>query len=108
MRVEKLDAAVGETVELDKVSMLAKDEGVVVDPKALESAKVVAEVVEQDRAKKIPRFQVQAPEKLPSHLRSSPVLHRVAHSRDRRLAHTAEYERTPPGRRGYGPGRMIE
>ena len=53
LRVEKLDASVGETVELDSVCMLAKDDGVVLEKDALASAKVVAEVVRQDRAKKI-------------------------------------------------------
>ncbi len=43
----------GDTVELDKVNLLAKDDGVVVEPGALADAKVVCEVVEQDRAKKI-------------------------------------------------------
>jgi large subunit ribosomal protein L21 len=53
MRVEKLDAPVGDTIELTKVSMIAKDSGIVVDAKKLVSAKVVCEVVDQDRAKKI-------------------------------------------------------
>jgi large subunit ribosomal protein L21 len=57
LRVEKLEAAVGETVELDHVSLIAKEDGIVVDPKALESAKVVAEVTGQRRAKKIRVFK---------------------------------------------------
>jgi large subunit ribosomal protein L21 len=57
VRVEKIDALVGDTVELDKVSLLAKDDGLVVDPAALESAKVVCEVMAQDRARKIRVFK---------------------------------------------------
>lgn len=53
LRVEKIEAEVGETVELDKVSLLVKDDGIVSDPAALASAKVVCKVVDQDRAKKI-------------------------------------------------------
>jgi len=52
-RTEKLDAPVGDTVELDKVSMLVKDEGIVVDPAALTGAKVVCHVVRQGKAKKV-------------------------------------------------------
>ena len=57
VRVEKLDALVGDLVELDKVSLLAKDDGLVVEPAALESAKVVCEVVSQGRGKKIRVFK---------------------------------------------------
>ena len=35
VRVEKLDVAVGDTIELDKVALLAKDDGIVVDASAL-------------------------------------------------------------------------
>ncbi|MFP4501038.1 MAG: 50S ribosomal protein L21 [Candidatus Hydrogenedentota bacterium] len=57
LRVEKIDAPVGDTVELDKVNLLAKGDGVVVDPSALTGATVLCEVVEQDRAKKIRVFK---------------------------------------------------
>jgi large subunit ribosomal protein L21 len=57
VRVEKIDAPVGDTIELDQVALLAKDDGIVVDPDALSSAKVVCEVVAQDRAKKIRVFK---------------------------------------------------
>lgn len=52
-RVEKLEAPVGDTVELDQVSLVAKEDGIVVDPSVLASARVLCEVVTQDRAKKI-------------------------------------------------------
>ena len=57
LRVERLDAPVGDTVELTDIALISKDDGLVVDPKALESAKVVCEVVRQGRAKKIRVFK---------------------------------------------------
>ena len=57
LRVEKLDAPVGDMVELDKVCLLAKDDGIVVDPKQLAAAKVVCQVMEQGLAKKIRVFK---------------------------------------------------
>jgi len=57
LRVEKLDAPVGDTVELTSIALLSTGEALVVDPKALESANVVCEVVRQGRAKKIRVFK---------------------------------------------------
>lgn len=57
IRVEKLDAEVGDTVELDEVQFLAKDDGVVLDTKALSKAKVICKVTDQGRAKKIRVFK---------------------------------------------------
>ncbi len=57
LRVEKLDAPVGETVELDSVSLVAKEDGLVVDPNALSAAKVLVEVTGQGRLKKIRVFK---------------------------------------------------
>ena len=59
VRVEKIDAPVGDTVELDQVNLVAKDDALVVDPKKLAKAKVVCEVVRQDRAKKITVFKMK-------------------------------------------------
>lgn len=59
LRVEKLEANVGETVELDKVSMLAKDDSIVVDAGALEAAKVICQVSEHGRGKKIRVFKMK-------------------------------------------------
>lgn len=53
VRVEKLDAAKGDTVELDHVNMLANDDGIVVDPGELASAKVLCQVMSQGKRKKI-------------------------------------------------------
>lgn len=57
LRVEKLEAEIGATVELSHVSLIAKEDGIVVDPAALASAKVIADVVDQGRAKKIRVFK---------------------------------------------------
>lgn len=57
LRVEKLNAPVGETVEINQVKLVAKEDGIVLDAGALASAKVVAEVIEQGKAKKIRVFK---------------------------------------------------
>jgi large subunit ribosomal protein L21 len=57
LRVEKLNVEVGQTVELGPVCMVAKDDGLVLDPTALGAAKVVAEVVGVGRRKKIRVFK---------------------------------------------------
>jgi len=57
IRVEKLEAAVGETVELDQVHMVGGDDGAKIDPDALAKAKVVCKVTGQGRAKKIRVFK---------------------------------------------------
>jgi len=53
VRVEKIEAPVGDRIELGNVRLVAKDDGILVDPKQLESARVVCEVTAQDKAKKI-------------------------------------------------------
>ena len=57
VRIEKLDAAPGDQVELTGVCLLANDDGIVVSPGDLESAKVVCQVMSQGRAKKIRVFK---------------------------------------------------
>jgi large subunit ribosomal protein L21 len=57
IRIEKLDAAPGDQVELTGVCLLANEDGIVVDPGDLENAKVVGLVVSQGRAKKIRVFK---------------------------------------------------
>ncbi len=57
LRVEKIDAAVGDTVVLGQVHMVAKEDGVVVAPEALSAAKVTAEVTGHGRRKKIRVFK---------------------------------------------------
>ncbi len=57
VRVEKIDAPVGETVELGSVNLLAKDDGLVVDPQALGSARVIGEILRQGKAKKVRVFK---------------------------------------------------
>lgn len=59
LRVEKLDNAVGEMVEIDDVRLISKEDGVIVDPGALSSAKVIAEVTGAGRRKKIRVFKMK-------------------------------------------------
>ena len=57
VRVEKLDAAVGDTIELDKVSLLADGDAVKLGADALDAAKVVCEVTAHGRGKKLRVFK---------------------------------------------------
>jgi large subunit ribosomal protein L21 len=58
LRVEKLAGEVGGTVELDEVLMLGGDAPKIGKP-TVPGAKVVAEIVAQDRAKKIIVFKIK-------------------------------------------------
>ncbi|WP_368488532.1 50S ribosomal protein L21 [Clostridium sp. BJN0013] len=55
--VEKLEAEVDSTIELDKVLMVNKDEGLVIGKPVVEGAKVKAKVLSQGKAKKIIVFK---------------------------------------------------
>lgn len=57
LRIEKLDGAVGDTVELSDVLLVVDGENVRVGQPVVEGAKVTARIVEQDRAKKIVVFK---------------------------------------------------
>ncbi|MEW6427040.1 MAG: 50S ribosomal protein L21 [Thermodesulfobacteriota bacterium] len=57
LRIEKLDGAVGDTVELADVLLVVDGENVRVGQPVVEGAKVTARIVEQDRAKKIVVFK---------------------------------------------------
>ncbi len=58
--VEKLTAEAGDQVELDKVLVLSDDNGVKVGSPYIEGAKVVAEVVENGKGKKIIVFKFKS------------------------------------------------
>jgi large subunit ribosomal protein L21 len=53
IRIEKLDAEVGETVTFEDVKLLAKEDGAIADKKDLESVKVEGTVLALEKAKKI-------------------------------------------------------
>ncbi|HEY3357778.1 MAG TPA: 50S ribosomal protein L21 [Polyangia bacterium] len=53
IKVEKIDAAAGNTVEFSEVLMVADGENVRIGTPLLEGVKVAAEVVKQDRDEKI-------------------------------------------------------
>ena len=57
IRVEKIEAPMGDLVELDSVRLLVKDGGIVADAGALAGAKVVCQVVGAGRGKKIRVFK---------------------------------------------------
>ena len=57
LKVEKLEAAEGEVVNLDKVLVLNKDTGITVGSPLVAGAKVVAQVLEHGRGKKIIVFK---------------------------------------------------
>ena len=58
--VEKLEAEVDSTIELDKVLMVNKDEGLVVGKPVVEGAKVNAKILAQGKSKKILVFKYKA------------------------------------------------
>lgn len=58
--VEKLEAAVGDSVELDKVYFVSADDGVKVGAPTLAGAKVIAKVVDHGRGKKIIVFKYKS------------------------------------------------
>jgi large subunit ribosomal protein L21 len=57
LRVEKLNAAVGETVSLDQVLLVKDRDTLHVDPATLAKAKVTARVTAQGRGRKIVLFK---------------------------------------------------
>jgi large subunit ribosomal protein L21 len=57
LRVEKLDGNIGDVVNLDEVLMVVDGDNVKIGQPVLESAKVVAKIAEQGRAKKVIVFK---------------------------------------------------
>ncbi|MGB4337240.1 MAG: 50S ribosomal protein L21 [Bacillota bacterium] len=57
VRVEKLNAEVGQTVTFDKVLLIVGEDGVIVGKPAIEGASVQASVLGHDKAKKIVVFK---------------------------------------------------
>lgn len=53
LKLEKIEQAVGSTVEFDSVLMVATNDGIQVGTPILAGAKVNAEIIEQGRGKKI-------------------------------------------------------
>jgi large subunit ribosomal protein L21 len=60
LRVEKLEAGVGEEVTLDRVLMVSTDSGVRVGAPYVEGARVTARVVRQGKGRKIEGFTFKA------------------------------------------------
>lgn len=57
LRVEKLDTPVGEQVEFDKVCLLVNEDGIIAEPDALTGARVIADVTDDGKRKKIKVFK---------------------------------------------------
>ncbi len=57
LRVEKLNGAVGDTVELDDVLMTADGEAVKIGQPVVDGAKVTAKIMEQGKGKKVIIFK---------------------------------------------------
>jgi len=53
LKVEKIEAAAGETLTFDRVLLVGKDEDIKIGTPVVEGAKVSAEVVSQGRHKKV-------------------------------------------------------
>ncbi|MFA7554463.1 MAG: 50S ribosomal protein L21 [Spongiibacteraceae bacterium] len=53
LKLEKIELAVGETIEFDKVLMVGEGEGVSIGAPYVEGGKVTAEVIDQGRHKKV-------------------------------------------------------
>lgn len=60
INVEKLPVEEGARVELDRVLLVSNDDGITVGTPTVSGAKVIAEVVEQGRAKKIIVFKYKS------------------------------------------------
>ncbi|GMW00472.1 MAG: 50S ribosomal protein L21 [Candidatus Hydrogenedentota bacterium] len=57
LRVEKLEMAIGEKISFGTVHLVAKEDALIADPKALVNAKVMCEITRHGRAKKIRVFK---------------------------------------------------
>ena len=57
LRVEKISGNIGETIELADVLMVADGTEIKIGQPVLEGAKVMAQIVEQDKAKKVLVFK---------------------------------------------------
>ncbi len=60
IRIEKLDQETGNKVEFDQVLMVDKDGEYIIGRPLVEKAKVVAKILNQDRAKKIIVFKYKS------------------------------------------------
>ncbi len=64
VRVEKLGTPLGDTVEFDRVLMVAGEDGVQVGKPMVDGAKVIGAVVAHDKAKKIYVFKYKAKKRI--------------------------------------------
>ncbi len=57
VKVEKCDAEIGDKVEFQSVLLLQNDQGLVLDSDGLKNAKIIGEVLRQERDKKVLVFK---------------------------------------------------
>jgi len=57
IQIDRMDADVGAEIELDRVLMLGKEDGVAVGSPTVEGAKVLAKVVSHDQGDKVITFK---------------------------------------------------
>jgi len=57
LRVEKCSAAKGEKVEFSSILLVQKEDGIITDAEQLKNAKVICQVLQQGREKKIRVFK---------------------------------------------------
>ncbi|HZR46610.1 MAG TPA: 50S ribosomal protein L21 [Candidatus Manganitrophaceae bacterium] len=57
VQVEKCEGKIGDKIEFRSILLLQDDQGTTLESEKLKSAKIVGEVLEQDRAKKILVFK---------------------------------------------------
>jgi large subunit ribosomal protein L21 len=53
INVEKINAPIGKEIELNRILMIAKDDDVIIGNPVIDSAKVIAQVIDQARGRKI-------------------------------------------------------
>ena len=59
IRVEKIEAEVGDTIEIDDIKFLATDKKTLIEAKDLAKAKVICQVTGQGKRKKIRVFKMK-------------------------------------------------
>ena len=75
LKIEKLDAQVGDTVQFDKVMLISRDGSVELGKPYLDGVKVTATVTEQGRDKKILVFKMKRRKRVSTHARTSTSFH---------------------------------
>lgn len=57
IKIDKIDKLIGDKIELDKILLISGEAGVQIGKPYIEKAKVISEIIDQDRDKKIRGFK---------------------------------------------------